>query len=166
MEPLFEIRYTRDEALFREFFRRTQLMSPIYIFAYLYSAHCLFNFLFYWFVTGDWSQIYLIALPCGLLGYLWYLYQRSIRITLNRDLESNGGKPIDQHLIVTENAITGSTPTGSADLSFERIKKVRQSKNLIILYTKAKQAFVFPKAAFTRGTAAEFLAFLKTKGIK
>ena len=74
--------------------------------------------------------------------------------------------PIDQHLIVTENALTGSTSTGSADLSFEHIKKVRQSRNLIILYTKAKQAFVFPKAAFTRGTAAEFLAFLKTKGIK
>ena len=166
MEPLFEIRYTRDEALFREFFRRTQLLSPIYIFAYLYSAYCLFNYFFYWFITGDWSQIYLIVLPCGLLGFLWYLYHRSIRITLNRDLETNGGKPMEQHLIVTETVMTGSTSTGSADLSFEHIKKVRQSRNLIILYTKAKQAFIFPKAAFTRGTAAEFLAFLKTKGIK
>ena len=165
MEPLFENRHIRDEAMFREFFRRTQLLSPVYILSYLCCGYLLFNFVFVWIAFG-YFEPYLPLFATGLLGFYWLLYRRNIKLTMNRELEMSNGKPLEQRLVVTENCFIGYAPTSSMEIPFDNVKKVRQSKNLILVCTKAKQAFVFPKATFTKGTPEEFLAFLKSKGIK
>ena len=165
MEPLFENRYIQDEAMIREFFRRTQLLSPVYILGYLCCVYFLLNFIFVWAFFG-YCELYYLIFTAALLGYYWLLYHRSIKLTMNRELEMSSGKPLERRLVVTEDCFIHYTPTSSVEIPFDSVKKVRQSKNLILVCTKAKQAFVFPKATFTRGTLEEFLAFLKSKGIK
>ena len=165
MEPLFENHYIRDEAMFREFFRRTQLLSPASIIGYLCCGYLLFNFIVAWAVLG-YFELYLLLFAAGLLGFYWLLYRRSIKLTMNRELEMSSGKPLEQRLVVTEDCFIGYAPTSSVEIPFDSVKKVLQTRNLILVCTKAKQAFVFPKATFTKGTPEEFLAFLKSKGIK
>ena len=165
MESLFENRYIRNEAIFLEFYRRFRLLSPSWIFGYLLCAFSLYNFIICWITYDFYDLTYLVG-PALVPGVAWYVYRRDAKIALRREIEINGVNPVANHIVVTECGISSHYPNSSAGLSFTSIKKVRQSKNLIYLTTKAKITWIIPKATFTKGTADEFLTFLKSKGFK
>ena len=165
MEPLFENRCIRNEAIFLEFYRRFRLLSPPYICSYLICAYCLYHFFVYWATYDIFALSYLFGpalLPCA----IWYACRRDAKLALRREIEINGGTPAENHIVVTEYGIASHYPNSSTEISFSNIKKVRRSRNLIYVITKAKITWIIPKNTFTRGTADEFLSFLKSKGIK
>jgi hypothetical protein len=51
-------------------------------------------------------------------------------------------------------------------MTFDKIKGAVQTKNLILLRTKANMIWIFRKDSFSVGSKEEFISFLKNKGIK
>ena len=165
MEPLFVNITVRDEAMMKEYLRKTFLLRPLSIFFYVLAAHYLLKTATVWFYFGYIDPIYLFV---GVFIPPWYyfIYRRTLKLTLNRDLEANGGQPVTIEVSVTETSFFGRTKADAPEIAFSSVKKVTQTKNLIIVTTKAKQAFVLKKDGFTKGTAPELLQFLRDKGLK
>ena len=68
---------------------------------------------------------------------------------------------------VTDECVCITAPDGaSGKLEYCNVNKAIQTKNLIILETKAKLFYVFAKDGFTKGSKEDFVAFLQSKGIK
>ena len=85
---------------------------------------------------------------------------------VKRDIEVHG-KEISVETIVTDDFIQNKASTGAVNkLELNRIKNAAQTKNLILLRSKANLIFIFRKDTFTKGSKDDFIAFLKTKGIK
>ena len=165
MAPLFENSYIRDESILLEFNRRFRLFSPVYILYYLFSAYCLYQFftvLIFWGVP----VLRFLLIPVLLMLFLWYSCRRGAKISLNRDLEINNGQPLRIYLVITQETITCYDPNGSATIPLTCIRRVRQSRNLIYLTSKAGVTWIFPKATFIRSTPDDFRSFLNTKGLR
>ncbi len=85
---------------------------------------------------------------------------------MKRDYEISNGEGVKIQFIVDDNFIQIITSTGQEyKFEYSAIKKGIQTKNLIILYSQAKLAYIIPKKAFIKGTAEEFIKFLQTKNI-
>lgn len=173
MNPLFEVRYVQDKALLQSFYRRIILRSPIAIFSYVFSAICLINIgkvlLAIQFVeVSGWqtSIAYYLVIIAILLGIQWFTYHQRVKMVLNQELELNQGMLMQRRIVVTESSITVHIQDNPQELSFASFRKVYETKTLILLITKAKQACIFPKASFILGTPEEFLTFLRSKGFQ
>ena len=77
------------------------------------------------------------------------------------------GKEIKVETIVTDSfiQITASTEAVS-QIEYHKFKGAFQTKNLVVLRSKARLLYIFDKNTFEVGTVEEFISFLKTKGIK
>ncbi len=176
METRFENKYTRTEQVMREyigyFLFRTPLKRTCYIIASIAFAVCILSNAMMVFLEGlsALQTEYIISLL--LFAALLYLvpfirYRTDPKAAIKRDRELCGGNEAEMTFLVGENEISYRTPIGeNASLPFSKIKKVRQTKGLILLISDARLCFIFKKDSFTVGTAEEFLAFLKEKGYK
>ena len=112
----------------------------------------------------------IIAIVLGI--YLFVLrvvrVKKSIKISLERDKESNHGNFVSVQNLVTENSIIVKSSTNESGTEFEMscIEKAYRSKNYIYLITKAKLAIVFDINNFSKGTPEELIEFIRQKGIK
>lgn len=165
MEPLFENVYVRDEAVMKEYLRRMLLLGPSAIFAYVLVGYMLVNLIVLWVWIGYFAFPYLIASAFILLLHL-FIYRRTLKLTMDREKEVNGGEPLELHTTVMENSIACRTKIDAPEVAYSSIKKVIQTKNLIIVVTKAKLAFIMSKDGFTRGTPEALLQFFRDKGLK
>lgn len=165
MEPLFECRYTRTESVMREYLRTTLLLAPFAIALYVLTGYYLIEGIKVWIYTGQFYPLYLVMVAV-LPGFIYYSYRRNLKLMVSRELEQNHGQPFTLHCAVAQDTLTISGPFGSQENGFDVIQKVKTSKNLILLYTKSRLVWIFPKDSFTRGSAGEFLTFLKNKGLK
>jgi len=85
---------------------------------------------------------------------------------VKRDAEVHG-KEISVETIVTDAFIQNTATTGAVNkLEYDKIRNVVQTKNLILLRSKANLIYIFRKDTFTKGTKDDFIAFLKVKGFK
>ena len=154
------------EAYGYEFFGK-----PLTIALYALIAFVVFSqigFSVWEYVTfGYWDMKYeIIALYLIIVLLQFLLYHLSLNRTLKRDLEMLG-KPADGTFKVTNDSIIGEGANGAVtETSFDNMKSAAQTKNLIILRTKANLLFIFRKDGFSIGTKEDFVAFLKNKGIK
>ena len=99
-----------------------------------------------------------------LLPSLFYHFQ--VKTVIARDLETHG-KAVGVEITVTDEFIESKASTGAVcKLDYGNIRVAVQTKNLIILRTRANLLYNFKKDSFTVGRAEEFLLFLKSKGIK
>lgn len=165
MEPLFENVYVRDEKLLKEYLKRLMLRRPIDYFLYIIAGIYFIECAVMWFWL-EYINPFVLILLAAVIALKVVGYHRSVKLALQRDLELNGGEPVKLEVAVTEDAIRAQTRVDAPEIPFSSIKKVIQTKNLIVLISKARLAFVLTKDGFTRGTAAEFLQFLRNKGIK
>ncbi|MBR2715543.1 MAG: YcxB family protein [Ruminococcus sp.] len=77
------------------------------------------------------------------------------------------GGPATIKSFVTEDSVRALAPSGGTnEVAYNNVRRAIQTENLIFLQTKANLLYVFLKDGFTLGTAEEFIAFLKSKGIK
>ena len=85
---------------------------------------------------------------------------------VKRDNEVHG-KEISVETVITNEYIQNTATTGTVNsVGYDKIRNAVQTKNLILLRSKANLIYIFRKDTFMKGTKDEFIAFLGTKGIK
>ena len=165
MDVLFENSHIRNKALAKElygfiFFRRHYLFV-----AYIVLLISFIINLILLFTTGTTNWYIFIFVPLFLVLRV-ITYYKSVKLMTERDDEMFGG-PVEVKAIVTDEFIQNTTSSGSVNkLEFNKIKKVNQTKNLILLLSDSKLIYVFRKDSFSVGTYDEFIVYLRNKGIK
>lgn len=161
METLFENRYTRTDAIVREYVRRTQLLSPIPIALYLMIFYWIVRSFVLWYDSGalDVKMLLAAAAVMTLFFAMYLLKQWSA-------LKQNRRKKLKMHFTATDTHLCVQSGDFTSQISYHDVRNVRQTRNLIIVYTKSGVGWIFPKATFTRGTAEDFLYYLRAKGLK
>lgn len=165
MEILFENSYIRNRQLAKEiyryyYFQRKNLLACYIILFLCFIADIL---LAVFENTIIWSILIIVPV---LFLFQFYCYCRQVNTMIARDSEVHG-KEITVETIVTDEYIQNTASTGAVNkIEYCKIRNVVQTKNLILLRSKANLIYIFRKDTFTKGTADEFIRFLKNKGIK
>ncbi len=173
METLFENKYKRTADIYKEYFRYAHFFSPMRIVIFIIMM-CMSLLITATVLVAAASEtldndlITTFVMFCVLLAFYILLcilpYFSSVRIAQKRERELNGDEPLEISSYVSEEDIIFKTRLdGEARLSYSSIKSITVTKNLIVLTSKAKQAFIFPKAAFTKGIPEVFVEFIRIK---
>ena len=168
MVVLFENHYTRTPELIKELYRYLYFKRPFMVFIYiLFVLSFLANMGALIVSPSGYPSdniSFIIFIP--LFFALEYgFYVNSVKSTITRDKETNNGKALEIKTYVTDEFIRFSFSTGSiTELPYSNIKKVIQTKNLILLHSKANLLYTFHKGAFNEKSPSEFLYFLQKKG--
>lgn len=165
METLFKNEYTRDRSLVKEVYKYFYFKRKIYIFAYaLWGANFLLA-LYLALFQNQYRYGPLIGAPLlMLLPSLFYHFQ--VKTVIARDLETHG-KAVGVEITVTDEFIESKASTGSVyKLDYSSIRVVLQTKNMILLRSRANLIYIFKKDSFTVGRAEDLLLFLKSKGVR
>ena len=165
MEILFENSHVRTKELAKEIYGHYYFKRKLNIVAeILVMFSCIVNLIIT--ILGDSVGWFWLIFPLLLFLLQFYCYFSQVNAMVKRDIELHG-KEISVQTIVTNEFIQSTISTGAVNqLEFDKIKSVAQTKNLILLRTKANLIYIFRKDSFTVGTKEEFLAFLKEKGIR
>lgn len=164
MEILFENRYVQAEDWAKECYRYAQLFSPMLIsllaFVVLGSLGGLVNY--FVFSTVDFM---FFVLPLLLLLFGVVYFKASAGLVLKRNAEY--GIIVEVVSVITQEAIQiSSSDKSQIQLRYENIRGVVQTKHFILLRSKANVFYALKTDAFSIGCAEDFLAFLKSKGLK
>ena len=113
-----------------------------------------------WIVTAALAVFYVI--------YFIYRYKRSVILTRRRIDELTGGVPNVENSYVTDTHIYVHESATNAEITLEisSLARVYETDTLIIVKTGSKLVIFFSKSGFTKGTPEDFVAFLKSKGVK
>ncbi len=164
MEILFQNTYTRNKALLKEVYQlyyfKRKIIIALDIFFLLAFLGNLVIAVFE--KTYNW-EAWIVSLVFFFVQF--FCYFRAVKTIIARDKELHG-KEIEVQTVVTDEGIKITTSTGTTNhIDFAKIKKVYQTKNLILLQTQAKLVCIFRKESFSVGDKDSFLAFLRSKGI-
>ena len=164
MEAIFENVCVRNREVTKEiynyyFFRRNWTVVAYIILGLVLAANlgvlCL---------EGEpYSRGLLIFIP---LVFIFQIsrYFNAVKTTVMRYEET--GQTLITTTVTDEFIQMASQNGASGKLEYGNVNKAIQTKNLIILETKAKMFYVFAKDGFTKGSKEDFVAFLQSKGIK
>ena len=115
----------------------------------------------------DMTQLGTLLIILSIPLIIIFKYIRSVNVLLARNRETYGEQMVKMYMSVSEDAIFLKSSVGvEGRVEFSSVNRVVLTKNLIILRTKAKQHVTFHKDHFAKGTSEEFVAFLKSKGLK
>ena len=159
MESLFESSYVRNRQWAKEaysyiMFRQKPVVVCYILLAPILAANVLLQ---------NWG---ISAFTLGFCAIAVINYFRAVKMITASDAELNNGE-ITVKTVVTDTFIQNTNTIGNMQqIEFHNIKKAAQTKNYIILQTKARMVLTVGKHTFTKGTPEEFIAFLKTKGLK
>ena len=162
MEGLFENRYIRDKKTIKmicnyiHLGRRIQIMLSAVMCA-LFACALVSGLLGY-----SWNRFALIAVPLYFV-YKLIFYFVQVKRMLQRDQEMFGGEAFVETYVTEEGIHSFSSGETKLTVSYEHIRFVDQTRKMILVFTKAKLIYILPKESFTKGTAEECLAFLRTK---
>ncbi len=165
MESLFENSYIKNREWAKDVFGYINFRRPLIIVFDIYFFLCIILGIVDIIVDKN-INVYLFILPIVWIFLQVFIYIKNVNITLKRDLEMHG-KPVEITVTITDENITTVQSTGSEiHLNYTDIKKAFQTKKYIYLQTKTNLLCSFKKDGFSIGNAAEFLEFLRNKGVK
>ena len=165
METLFENSYVRNKELAKEIYRYYYFQRKWLVVCYaLLLLSFLGNILTSIFEkTYNWGVC--IFVPLFFL-FQFYCYFRQVNTMVKRDSEVHG-KEISVETIVTNEYIQNTASTGAVNkLEYDKIRNSVQTKNLILLRSRANLIYIFRKDTFTKGNKEDFISFLNGKGVK
>ncbi len=166
MENLFENTYVRDRKIMKEVYQYFYFKSPLYLLIdTIIGLIFVANIALWLSGKGQMNYAVLIAVPLFLL-IRYCVYQSALTSLEKQDAELYRGKPVKVQNFVTEKGLKMVIYKNVNEMPYEQIKSVIKTKKVIIISSAANTMYVFDKKSFTVGTAEEFLAFLKGKGIK
>ena len=165
METLFENSYVRNKALSKEIYRYYYFQRKWLVVCYvLLSLSFIANILLAIF-EKTYNRGVFIFVPVFFL-FQFYCYFCQVKTMLKRDVEVYG-KEISVETIVTDMFIQNTASTGSVNkLEYDKIRNAVQTKNFVLLRSKANLIYIFRKDTFKKGITDDFIIFLRTKGIK
>lgn len=165
MEILFENSYVRNKELAKEIYFYSYFQRKLIVVFYILLAVSFSTNIYLIIFKQIYNWSVLILVPSFLLFQI-YGYFRQVNLAVKRDNEVSR-KEIVVETIVTNEYIQNTDSTGAVNrLEYNNIKSVVQTKNLILLYSKANLIYVFRKDTFTKGTKDEFITYLRNMGIK
>ena len=163
METLFENSYVRNKELAKEIYRYYYFQRKGLIVCYVLLLLSFFGNILIFEKTYNWGVC--IFVPLFFLFQL-YCYFRQVNTMVKRDIEVHG-KEISVETIVTNEYIQNTASTGAVNkLEYDKIRNSVQTKNLILLRSKANLIYIFRKDTFTKGNKEDFISFLNGKGVK
>ena len=163
MDILFENRFVRTKEILQEFYRHAYFKNPVILGGDLALVALLAVSLLLW---GSHLPLAVAVVVPVVLAAQYWSYQRAVKAVMKRDDEITSGGDLEVTVTVTPEKLLNKDSTGAAlELPYDKVRKVVQTKNLILLQSEAKFWYLLPKDTFTQGTAEDFLAFLKTKGV-
>ncbi len=164
--PLFENRHVRDEAFFKDFFRATLLKRKVMLVMWsivLFSSAV--NLLSWILNSSTPALIFAVAFPLLAAFVYLYPYTKSVRVMTAREAELVSGELKPYITQCFEEEIRFLTPHGGdATVEYAKIKRVKVSRDYLLLGTATRQYFPIKKDGFTVGTYEAFCAFLRAKG--
>ncbi len=164
MEPLFENSHLNDKAMLKEFYGYFFYKSPVYIALYIIMGAAFISSLAILILDHIFTAALILAPLCMLLPTFRYFHSIKVQNKRNNEISST---PIEVKSAIFEDYIENTSSNGALTrIEFNKIKSAVQTKNLIMLRSDAKLVYVLRKDTFTKGTKEEFVAFLKSKGIK
>ena len=168
METKIESTYVRDEKFAKEYFSYHSYKRPSGIVITVICILAIVSGVINVFANNEYLAIISIVLGIYLLILRVIRVKKSIKISLERDKESNHGSFVTVQNLVTENSIVVKSSLNETGTEYEMscIEKAYRSKNYIYLITKAKLAIVFDINKFSKGTPEELVEFIRQKGIK
>ena len=165
MDVLFENGYIRNKEVAKEVYRyycfQRKRIIVLYVIIVAILVSDILNFVF----SGifEWLPLLYVLL---ILLWQFFLYHYQVKMVIKRDCEGHG-KEMSVETVVTSEHIQSLSSNGAVNkVEFHNIRSAVQTKNLIILRTKANLLYILRKDSFTNGTKDEFIAFLETKGVK
>ena len=164
MDTIFEVRYKRDEEIAKEVAKHIFFRSAGRIAMDIFLALYFVYFVYISFSVGKF-QYPMIMAPL-IFALQIYQYFRYIQLLLKYDADSNNGEPLEIACGVTEEEIFSFNGGDDFTFTFDRIERAYAGKKLILLKTKTNILYILPRNAFVKGTAEQFIAFLRSKNIK
>lgn len=165
MEILFKNSYTRNKELAKEIYRFYYFKRKWLIVCYIFFAVSFFANIISAVFYQSYNVGVLVFVPL-FVAFQFYCYFHQVNTMIKRDNEVHG-KEIEVETIVTTSFIQNTASTGSVNqIEYDKIKNAIQTKNLILLRSKANLIYIFNKDTFDVGTKEEFVSFLMSKGIK
>ena len=158
MEALFENHYERTKEMFREycgymFFARPSMLILDVLLVLFTAAAILLG------VTPG-----ILLSPVIIAAAQIYMYFYTANTMVKRDAEVTSGGTIRVDAAATEDRLLFKASNGSEqELPYAKMKKIIQTKRLILIRSEANLCYILPKDTFTKGTPEAFLAFLKEK---
>lgn len=167
MDTLFENSYIRDESFIKKMYRFIFFSTGRGIFTYIFSFIIILNGVAV-IATEKYSfGIFYISLAILFLALYVLSYYRNVKYYLRRDMEMNNGGYSTVRIDVYNDYFHFATTSGTnVDISYMQIRKVWETKDLILLMSDSKLVYVLSKDNFTKGSATGFLEFLRSKGFK
>lgn len=164
MEPIYINRFKHSKKSYTEVYYKatsTTVLSILILICYSILAFC-----FYYLLYET-----ILAVIFEILGLILALYTfLRIRIIANKRektfMELYGRIPEGQTLFFDDHIFSFSeTDKSELNIEYQKIKKIKQSKNYYMLYI-TKKVFVFvDKNNFEKGTCEEFENFIKEKAV-
>ena len=167
METLFENRYVRTKEHIKEMYRYILFVGSGAIASHILTLVLIaINVAIIVTDKSMSSYSYIVIFVIITFPLMRVMnYVRAVNFTVNKDMELNNGGMAYISLDVGEDIFTFTSTSGSrSDVSYMELRSVKQTKNLILLSTDTNICYVFPKDAFTKGSATGFKEFLKSKG--
>lgn len=166
MDILFENSFIRTKELLKEIYRYFYFKRPINIIFEVILGLLFLGSIIFKIIYPYYNNVALIAAPIFIF-WQFYFYFKSVNTMVKRDNEINGGNPIRIDTVVTDEFIQTTSSMGTVSKTpYSNMRYAVQTKNCIILRSKANLLYVFGKDTFSKGTPDEFLSFLRQKGFK
>ena len=169
MEHVFENTYKRTREVAKETMRYLYFRRPwaVIYWSLMAALTALMLAIVVWARYFSWMSALYFALVIWVTARNLYNYRKSIRLIIARDREQYGEEPVAVNTFFSQTGVGILPQSGEpAEIAYENIKYAAQTKHLIIFFTKAKLYHMVHKDGFTKGNAAECLAFFREKGVK
>lgn len=164
MEILFENVCVRNRDVTKEIYGYYYFRRRLSVVLNIILALALLGNAAAFLLEGETANWYVTVFLAAFFAFQIINYYKTVKTVVMR-FEETGQTQITT--TVTDEFMQITSPGGATGkMEYCHVNKVFQTKNLIILETKAKLFYVFAKDGFTKGSSQEFIAFLQTKGIK
>lgn len=160
----FKSSYKYTKELYAEFNKGLRWRERLYyliFFALMIVIILSIGFVFfldYHFV--GYMSIYLMVLSAACI-----IMDRS-KINFKRMIENHGGKDVSLDIILTDDAIIGKDGKNKSEYSYDSIKRIVETNNLVILVLKYRLGIVIDKRNLTGGNVVDLEKFLLKKCFK
>ena len=165
MDSLFENTYTADKSFYQELYSYFHFRRPITVATFILCGICFTSQLALAIFDLEYNiGIMILTALFPLFKLFMYVNQVNSLTKRNKEISTEAlsicSTVYEDHLEIS--ASNGST----LNLELSKIRSAVHTKNYVVLRSDARLIYSFGKDGFTKGTKDEFIAFLKSKGIK
>lgn len=161
---LFENRLEVNKKFMLEYARFKRWHSPLPYLGIAFFAYMIGAFL-YFLIAWQLFDYWYLVIAAGFLALYFIIDMVNLRRDMKMLEEQSGGRPYFLIKRFYEDGIEYGDSSADAFKSndYSIVRKMRETKGLIIVSTEAKRDYVLKKEGFTVGNAEDFKAFINRK---